>query len=85
MSRWKILLIVIPVLVIGIVAYRMFAGSGAEGAGRRGGPGGGGDGAPIPVTVVPVSREDVPISFDALGTVQALNTVTVQSGRIAQG
>lgn len=35
------------------------------------------DAAPVPVTVEPVVKQDVPVYLTALGTVQALNTVTV--------
>jgi multidrug efflux system membrane fusion protein len=34
---------------------------------------------PIPVLVVPAEQKDVPIYLDALGTVQAFNTVTVKA------
>ena len=37
------------------------------------------DGRPVPVTVAQVTRRDVPIYLDALGTVQAYNTVTIRS------
>jgi multidrug efflux system membrane fusion protein len=44
-------------------------------AGRgRGGPGGA-----VPVTVAAAARKDLPVLLDALGTVQALNTITVRS------
>ncbi|RYJ03815.1 MAG: efflux RND transporter periplasmic adaptor subunit [Acetobacteraceae bacterium] len=36
-------------------------------------------GAPVPVTVVPAQRQDVPIMLDAIGTVQAFNTITVRA------
>ncbi|WP_295679524.1 MdtA/MuxA family multidrug efflux RND transporter periplasmic adaptor subunit [uncultured Nevskia sp.] len=52
------------------------AGGAAEpGAGKGGRPGGNG---PIPVLLADVSRRDVPIYLDGLGTVQAFNTVTVR-------
>jgi multidrug efflux system membrane fusion protein len=35
-------------------------------------------GGPVPVVVSPVTRHDVPIYLDGLGTVQAFNTVTVK-------
>ncbi len=35
--------------------------------------------APVPVTVEPVTKQNVPVYLTALGTVQALNTVTVNS------
>ncbi len=75
MSRfWKIALIVVAVVVLVIVAVRLLHKPG--GAGRPGGMGGKDD-APVPVTVVPVVRENVPVYLTALGTVQALNTITV--------
>ena len=36
------------------------------------------DQPPVPVTVVPVASQDVPVYLTALGTVQARNTVTVR-------
>jgi len=79
MSRfWKITLIVIAVVVLAIVGVRLLhkpAGpsAGAHAGARPDGP----DAAPVPVTVVPVERQNVPVFLTALGTVQALNTVTV--------
>ena len=76
MSRfWKIALIVLAVLVVAVVGFRLLhkpAGSAASGAGKAGG-----DATPVPVTVVPVVRQNVPVYLTALGTVQALNTITV--------
>ncbi len=40
--------------------------------GRGGGP-------PVPVTVAAAIRQDVPILLDAIGTVQAFNTITVRA------
>ena len=87
MSRfWKIALIVIAVIVVGAVGFRLMhkpgGGQGAPGqaAGNgQGGPGKDGEGkeAPVPVTVEPVVKRDVPVYLTALGTVQALNTVTI--------
>jgi multidrug efflux system membrane fusion protein len=34
---------------------------------------------PIPVTVAPATQRDVPIYYDALGTVQAFNTVAIRA------
>ncbi|MBL6456832.1 efflux RND transporter periplasmic adaptor subunit [Belnapia sp. T6] len=60
--------------------------AGAEGGQRRAGPGGpggpragGGRGGPVPVTVAAAQRQDVPIMLDAIGTVQAYNTITVRA------
>ncbi|WP_148207468.1 efflux RND transporter periplasmic adaptor subunit [Paramagnetospirillum magneticum] len=47
----------------------------AKTGGRPGGP----DGRPVVVTVTSVARRDMPIYLDAIGTVQAYNTVTVRS------
>jgi multidrug efflux system membrane fusion protein len=92
MSRfWKIALIAIVVVVIGFVGFRMLhkpsgEEGGAGGGHHRGGQqaaDAGGDNAgdkdapPVPVTVVPVTKQNVPIFLTALGTVQALNTVTI--------
>jgi len=74
MSRWKWLLIAIAVLVAGIVAWRLWSQR-APTAAR----GGGASDAPVPVTVVAAESKDVPIFLNALGTVQALNTVTVNA------
>jgi len=74
MSRWKWLPIGIAVLVAGIVAWRLWSQR-APTATRGGGAGD----APVPVTVVAAESKDVPIFLNALGTVQALNTVTVNA------
>jgi multidrug efflux system membrane fusion protein len=36
-------------------------------------------GAPVPVTAVPAARKDIPVALDALGTVQALASVTIRA------
>lgn len=88
MSRfWKIALSVIVVVVLLAIGLHLaHRGSGGAGkwSGRHGGPGapgmanaGDGDNTPIPVTVQPVVRQNVPIYLTGLGTVQATNTVTV--------
>ncbi|PWK83859.1 efflux RND transporter periplasmic adaptor subunit [Fulvimonas soli] len=79
MSRfWKIALIVVVVLVALALGFRLLHKPGGAGMGGQGRPGAeGADAAPVPVTVEPVVRQDVPVYLTALGTVQALNTVTV--------
>ncbi|MDN5923753.1 MAG: efflux RND transporter periplasmic adaptor subunit [Xanthomonadales bacterium] len=74
MSRGKIALITVAVVIVAIIGYRMVKG-GAE-PDRLGAAGA--DAAPIPVTVVPVVQEDVPVYVTANGTVQALQTVTIR-------
>ncbi|NII11255.1 efflux RND transporter periplasmic adaptor subunit [Oleiagrimonas sp. C23AA] len=86
MSRRKIaLIVIIIVVVIALVLAFHHKKSGksapqagtAHGAMHAGGADKGGDSKPVPVTVVPVKKENVPVYLTALGTVQALNTVTV--------
>lgn len=83
MSRfWKITLIVIAVIVVVLVAGRLLHKPGSQraqpaNAAAGGGNGGSGDQGPVPVTVVPVVKQNVPVYLTALGTVQALNTVNV--------
>ncbi|TCO43219.1 MdtA/MuxA family multidrug efflux RND transporter periplasmic adaptor subunit [Dokdonella fugitiva] len=78
MSRWKLALIVVVLLVAGLVGWRIFhSGAAPAGAGRRGA--GANADAPVPVTVVAAVNRDVPVYLTALGTVQALNTVTVNA------
>lgn len=76
MPRWKIATLAITVLVVAIVGTRIVNSGNAE---RHGSIGGGVGLDPLtPVTVVPVERRDVPVYLDALGTVQASNTVAVK-------
>jgi multidrug efflux system membrane fusion protein len=76
MSRWKIALIVIVIIVVAALGLSMcHARKPAKGDGRTG-PGS--DQGPIPVTAVPVTRKNVPVYLTALGTVQAKNTVSVR-------
>jgi membrane fusion protein, multidrug efflux system len=75
MSRGKLIVILLAVGLAGLIGYRSFSGS-SGGSGQR--RGGGDADAPIPVTAVPATIENVPLNLDALGTVQALNTVSVR-------
>ncbi|MDO8608749.1 MAG: efflux RND transporter periplasmic adaptor subunit [Phaeospirillum sp.] len=59
-----------------VAAFALWpAGQSAKPAGRPGGP----DNRPVPVITATAGRKDIPIYLDALGTVQAYNTVTVRS------
>lgn len=73
MSRTKWILALIGVLILAVILWRIFAGvvkgHGSDEFGAN---------APVPVTVVPATTENVPIYLTAQGTVQALNTVNVQ-------
>jgi len=81
MSRvWKIVLLVVAVLGLAVVGLRVLGGGkdkagGAAAAARQGGEDP--DAGPVPVTVVDAARQDVPVYASALGTVTAMNTVTV--------
>lgn len=82
MSRfWKIALIVVAMIVLAFVAFRLLHKPAGTAASQTTAKGKGKDGAdatpPVPVTVVPVVKQNVPVYLSALGTVQALNTVTV--------
>ena len=79
MSRWKWALIAVAVVLVGVIAWRLIAQREAAGGGMGARGGAGGADQPVPVTVVPVEQKDVPIYLSALGTVQALNTVTVNA------
>jgi multidrug efflux system membrane fusion protein len=77
MTRSKWIAVAVVVLVAGMVGWRLFGQS--ETQRGRGGPAGREGDAPIPVTVVAAATRDVPLYLTALGTVQALNTVTVSA------
>ncbi|MER2176130.1 MAG: efflux RND transporter periplasmic adaptor subunit [Stenotrophomonas maltophilia] len=81
MSRfWKIVLLVVAVLVVAVVGVRLMGGKKGDAAGPAAEARPGGDPAnagPVPVTVIDAVRQDVPVYASALGTVAAMNTVTV--------
>lgn len=72
--RW--LMVVLCLLVIAAIGYAIWfwpAGSGDQAARNRNAN------QPIPVLVATAEQKDVPIYLDALGTVQAFNTVTIKA------
>jgi multidrug efflux system membrane fusion protein len=75
MSRWKIALALIALIIVAVIGWRLLQSS--SNAGNR--RGGADSDAPIPVTVVAATTSDVPVYLTALGTVQALNNVTVNA------
>jgi multidrug efflux system membrane fusion protein len=71
---WIIWLVLALVVLGGIYWFTSHrAGASANPAGGRKG------GGPVPVVAGTVEKKDVPIYLDGLGTVQALNTVTVRT------
>ncbi|EEF57569.1 efflux RND transporter periplasmic adaptor subunit [Pedosphaera parvula] len=70
---WLILILIVGAGVFWVIHQRK---SSTDQAGK-GGSGGRGAGGPVPVVAGTVEQKDVPIYLDGLGTVQALNTVTV--------
>ncbi|MEP7041424.1 MAG: efflux RND transporter periplasmic adaptor subunit [Dokdonella sp.] len=79
MSRWKLALLILVLVVAGVIGWRVWQSYAAQGQGRPGGRAGDASDAPIPVTVMPVEQKDVPVYLTSLGTVQALNTVTINA------
>ncbi|HKZ11199.1 MAG TPA: efflux RND transporter periplasmic adaptor subunit [Rhodanobacteraceae bacterium] len=73
MSRTKWILTLVGAVIVAFILWRVFAGPG-----KSRGPGDLGADTAVPVTVVPVAAANVPIYLTGAGTVQALNTVTVQ-------
>jgi len=73
-STRRTLSIALILIVILAALYYVFGGPGAQQrrAGRFAAEG------PVPVLVAPVTRADVPVYLDAVGTIRALNTVTVR-------
>jgi membrane fusion protein, multidrug efflux system len=69
--------IAIALILIAIVAALYYVFSGPEAQHRRQGRRFTAEG-PVPVLVAPVTRANVPVYLDAVGTIKALNTVTVR-------
>lgn len=73
MSRTKWILTLIGVVIVIVILWRVFSGSGgSDDSGEAGAN------AAVPVTVVPATAENVPVYLSNSGTVQPINTVTVQ-------
>lgn len=70
--------VVVAVAVVGLAVLNQ-GGPARNPGGRPGGPPGGPDGRPVAVVTAQAARRDMPIYLDAIGTVQAYNTVTVRS------
>lgn len=72
MSRTKWIVLTVAVIIAAVIVWRIVTGSDVHG-----GPGQGAD-APVPVTVVPATSENVPVYLTNSGTVTPINTVNVQ-------
>ncbi|WP_158747384.1 efflux RND transporter periplasmic adaptor subunit [Acidisphaera sp. L21] len=84
MKLGRILIVLIVLGSVGYGVWREFIYTPPEGSEQaaRGGRGGrrrGAAGDPIPVLITTATTTDVPVYLDALGTVQAFNTVTVKA------
>jgi multidrug efflux system membrane fusion protein len=84
LGRWVGMGVAIVVLAGGLWALRArISGGGARSAARSSAP----QTRPVPVVAAPVSRRDVPVFLQGLGTVTAFKTVTVKTqvdGRLDQ-
>ena len=70
--RWRIVALFVPIAIAGIVAARFFGEDSAHVVVH--------DPAPkVPVEVAAAARQDVPVYLTGIGTVQALNTVTMRA------
>jgi multidrug efflux system membrane fusion protein len=72
MSRSKWIWTLVGVVILVIILWRVFSGAGHRGFGDFGAN------APVPVTVVPVAAQNVPMYLGNQGTVQPINSVNVQ-------
>ncbi|HXE66251.1 MAG TPA: efflux RND transporter periplasmic adaptor subunit, partial [Rhodanobacteraceae bacterium] len=72
MSRTKWILTIVGVVIVALILWRIFSGPGKANFGA------GGPEEAVPVTVVPATPQNVPVYLTSQGTVQALNTVSVQ-------
>jgi len=74
--KWIFWLILAGLVLGGIWYYTHRNPTDATGAAGKGGRGAGG---PVPVVAGTVKQKDVPIYLEGIGTIQALNTVTVRA------
>lgn len=88
-GRWRRRLVssVLVLLILGGLGYLLWGlFNKPQQQGARGGPGGFGGNLPVPVLAATPKVMDVPVYFEGVGTVRALNTVTVRAqvdGRLA--
>jgi len=77
-SRAWVWIVLLVLVVGGIAAYRMYSPSQPANAEQGQGPGRG-MGGPVSVGIVTVQKKDVPFYLTGLGSVTALNTVTMHT------
>jgi multidrug efflux system membrane fusion protein len=77
-KRPKAIAVLCVLAIAAAVAYFQWPSASPTQAPQQRGRGGA-DGRPVPVSAAAVVRKDVPVYLDALGTVQAYNTVTIHS------
>ena len=73
-SRNRRVTIALLVIVIGAALYYVFSGSPPPQTRSRFGA----ENGPVPILVAAATKADVPVYLDAVGTIKALNTVTVR-------
>ncbi|MET0407537.1 MAG: efflux RND transporter periplasmic adaptor subunit, partial [Hyphomicrobium sp.] len=71
-TRWWIVALIVPVAIGGLAAAKYFERNSSAGAAPDPAPG-------VPVQIAPAVRKDVPVYLTGIGTVQALNTVTMRT------
>ena len=87
-GRWRRRLVssVLALLIIGGIGYLLWGVFNKPQTRPGGGPGAFGGNLPVPVLAATPKVMDVPVYFEGVGTVRALNTVTVRAqvdGRLA--
>jgi multidrug efflux system membrane fusion protein len=75
----KIIFWIAALLLVGITAFWIYGKPADQGGRPGGGRHGSGDGKPVPVQAAVAKRGDIDVSVDALGTVTALTTATVNA------
>ena len=77
-SRRSIATAIVALVLVGVAGFVWWQPAKQQQQPRFG-RGGGGDDGPVPVVAALAKRSDVPVYLDGVGTIRALNTVTVRS------
>ena len=70
---------IVALVLVGVAGFIWWQPAKQQQQQPRFGRGGGGDDGPVPVVGALAKRSDVPVYLDGVGTIRALNTVTVRS------